>query len=286
MGIAEVQKRIYRIVERSERGDLTGRAFDVVVMGLVVLNAVSVVLETVPSIAAEHALLFDVIESFCVSVFTLELALRLFAAGADPRFAGFRGRLRFLVSPLVIVDIIAIAPFFLPMIVETDARALQSLRLLRLLRLLKMGRYLESMRMLARVARQRREQLLGALLVVILLLIISATLMYSVEHDAQPQVFSSIPMSMWWAIATLTTVGYGDIYPVTGLGRVLASLIAVLGVGMFALPAGIIGSGLADELARKREAKVERPRACPHCGGALGDEGPEEEAPDSARTGQ
>jgi len=273
MQIGSVQRRIYEIVEKASDGDRASFVFDIVIMGLVLGNVIGVVVETVPSIAHGHPAFFRGFEAICVVIFTLELALRFFCAGADPRYVGLRGRLRFLFRPIVIIDIVAILPFFLPLMMATNAHAMQSLRMFRLLRLLKMGRYLESMQMLGRVARDRRDQLLGTLFIVTILLTVAASLMYVVEHDAQPDVFSSIPMAMWWAVATLTTVGYGDIYPITPMGRVLGATMALLGVGMFALPAGIIGSGFADELAKKREAA--EPKLCPHCHARL-DHAPED----------
>lgn len=278
MSLSGFQRRTYEIVEKASPDDRVSRWFDVVVMLLVCLNAAGVVLETVPALAQRHAVHFQRFEEVCVAFFTVELGLRLFCAGADPRYAGVRGRLRFLRTPLVIIDMIAVLPFLLTWTSEVDTGVVLSLRLFRLLRLLKMGRYLESLQMLGRVARDRRDQLLGALLVVGILLVVSASMMYTVENEAQPQVFSSIPMAMWWAVATLTTVGYGDIYPVTAVGRVLGAVMALLGVGVIAIPAGIIGSGFAEELARKREARMAEERICPHCGGDLDGAVKEEEA--------
>ena len=276
MWLQRIQRRIFEIVERASPGDGVSLWFDRLVMLLVIANAAAVVMETVPALAQQYAPLFHRFEQACVAVFSLELGLRLFCAGVDPRYAGLRGRLRFLKTPLVVIDLIAVLPFILASALEVDLSVTLSLRLFRLLRLLKMGRYLESLQMLGRVAGNRRDQLLAALFVVGILLVVSASMMYTVEHAAQPEVFSSIPMAMWWAAATLTTVGYGDIYPITPLGRLLGAVMALLGVGVFALPAGIIGSGFADELSRKRNAREQR--SCPHCGRDLDEpaEEPEE----------
>lgn len=268
MFLSRIQRRTYEIVEKAPEGDHVSQAFDVMIIALVLINVTAVVIETVPSLASNHRYVFEWIEKIAVIIFTIELALRFWAAGTDPRYAGIRGRLRFLVTPLVIIDILALVPFYLPMVVDTDARAMQSLRMFRLLRLFKMGRYMRSMQLFARVVKDRADQLVTAMLVVIVLLVVASSLMYVVENEAQPQVFSSIPTSMWWGIATLTTVGYGDIYPITPLGRLLGALMAVLGVGMFALPAGIIGSGFAEEMTRKKSAAAKENR-CPHCDGLL-----------------
>jgi voltage-gated potassium channel len=186
----------------------------------------------------------------------------LWVAPLGPRYAGaVLGRVRYAVTPLALVDLCAIVPFYLPMLIPLDLRFVRALRLMRLVRFMKIGRYSESMRTVAAVLWERKEQLAAALLVLAVLLILSSSLMFYIERDAQPEAFSSIPAAMWWAVATLTTVGYGDIYPVTTWGRVLGSVIAVLGIGLFALPAGILGSGFVERLGKQKAQ-----RKCPHCG--------------------
>lgn len=155
---------------------------------------------------------------------------------------------------------VSILPLYLPF-TGLDLRFLRVVRMMRVFRLAKVGRYSESIRMLKTVAAARKEQLLCTLVLLVVLLVMAASMMYFAENPAQPETFSSIPAAMWWAVATLTTVGYGDVYPVTVLGKVMASVIAVLGVGMFALPTGILGAGFVEKLDRRR-----KPTKCPHCG--------------------
>ena len=161
-----------------------------------------------------------------------------------------------------IFDLIAILPFYLPMIMLIDLRFVRVLRLFRLLRVFKLGRYSESLRTLANVLKRKKEELFITIFVVMILLIIASSLMYFIENEAQPEIFSSIPSAMWWGVATLTTVGYGDAYPVTPVGKLLGAVIALLGIGMFALPTGILGSGFVEEMQRKREKR----KICPNCG--------------------
>ncbi|OHB64413.1 MAG: hypothetical protein A2Y76_05495 [Planctomycetes bacterium RBG_13_60_9] len=137
---------------------------------------------------------------------------------------------------------------------------------MRLTRIAKLGRYSESLQMLMRVLRARGEQLAGAVCILLILLVVAASLMYYAEKDAQPKTFSSIPATMWWASVTLTTVGYGDMYPVTPIGKAFGALTAVLGIGMFALPCAILGAGFVEELERHKKT-----RRCPHCGKELGE---------------
>jgi voltage-gated potassium channel len=156
----------------------------------------------------------------------------------------------------------AILPFYLPMIITLDLRFIRAVRLFRLVRIFKMGRYSESLRLLENVFKEKKEALLITIFMVFILLVIASSLMYFVENEAQPEVFSSILKAMWWGVATLTTVGYGDIYPVTLIGKILGGAIAILGIGMFALPAGILGSGFVEQIQRTRS----KSRVCPHCG--------------------
>jgi voltage-gated potassium channel len=133
--------------------------------------------------------------------------------------------------------------------------------MMRIFRVAKLGRYSQSLQILQRVMAAKKEQLVCTVFVLVLLVIVAASLLYYAENPVQPESFSSIPAAMWWAVSTLTTVGYGDICPTTGLGKVMASIIAILGIGMFALPTGILGAGFVEEMAQNQ-----KPAQCPHCG--------------------
>jgi voltage-gated potassium channel len=258
-----LKRRTYEIVERVDGDDREGYAFDLFVMALIVLNVAAVMVETVESLSAPAAGALRLFEVFSVFVFSAEYLLRLWSCTSDPRYRGsVRGRVRYALTPLALIDLLAIAPFFLEFL-AVDLRFVRTLRLFRLLRVFKLARYSASMRTLGAVLRSRREELVVTLFVVLVLLLFASSAMYYAEREEQPDKFSSIPASMWWGVATLTTVGYGDVFPVTGLGKLLGGLIAVLGVGLFALPTGILASGFAEELqkTKKRECLL-----CPHCG--------------------
>ena len=261
-----LKRRVYEIVECPPRADGARTAFDYFdffIMALVVVNVIAVILETVQTIAAPYDRHFRAFEVFSVVVFTTEYLLRLWACTCDPRYAGaIKGRIKFALSPMAVIDLLAILPFYLEF-AAVDLRFIRSLRLFRLFRVFKLARYSASMRTLVRVLDAKKEELLVTLFVVVVMLVFSSSAMYYAENEAQPDKFDSIPSSLWWGVATLTTVGYGDIFPVTPLGKLLGGLIAVLGVGIFALPTGILASGFAEELQkrRKRESVM-----CPHCG--------------------
>lgn len=258
------KRRIYEIVEVAKGDDKTSRAFDILMMLLVCLNIAAVMLETMKSVELHYALWlrqFDLVASI---IFTVEYVLRLWSCTADRRYAHpIMGRVRYALTPLALIDLLAILPFFLPLLLPVDLRIIRAFRLFRLLRVLKLGRYSESMRVLGNVVRSKKEELFVCIFTGMILLIVASSLMYFVESEAQPDAFSSIPGAMWWGVATLTTVGYGDIYPITPWGRLIGASVSILGIGMFALPAGILASGFAEEISRNRS---KRGLVCPHCG--------------------
>lgn len=259
----KVKKRVYEFLHEVSSSDRHVRAFRVFIITLIFLNVFAVILETVESLSLQYVIPFKVFDAFSVFVFTVEYLLRLWTCTTDEKFRGtLKGRIRFAVTPFALVDLIAILPFYLPMFLPLDLRFIRALRLFRLLRILKMGRYSESLRTLGNVLKEEKEELLVTVFTVLVLLVVASSLMYFVENSAQPKVFSSIPATMWWGVATLTTVGYGDMYPVTPLGRFLGAIIALLGIGAIAIPAGILTNGFAKEIQRKRE----KSDICPYCG--------------------
>lgn len=256
-----IRKRTWEIVEVAKPGDIPSRVFDIFILCLIFLNIVAVIIGSVESIQQRWGVFLYGFEVLSVMVFTVEYVARLWSCTVDPRFSGaIRGRVRLALSAMVIIDLLAILPFYLPFW-SADFRALRALRLLRILRVAKLGRYYASLDLIRDVVRSRREELVLTSGLMGLLLIISSSLLYYCENPAQPEAFSSIPATMWWAVATLTTVGYGDMCPVTFLGKLCASFVAVLGIGMFALPAGILGGGFVEAIQKKKGKHV-----CPHCG--------------------
>jgi len=260
-----IKQWVYKVVEVADPDNKLSRYFDLFIIILIFLNALAVILETVHGIATVLGTYFQAFEVFSVTVFTVEYIARLWTCNLNEKYAsGFTGRLRYAATPMALIDLLAILPFYLPLFVTLDLRFLRMLRLFRILRILKLARYFETLRKMGRVITAKKEELTITISVVLVLLVFAASLMFYIENPAQPENFSSIPAAMWWAVATLTTVGYGDVYPVTPLGKALGSFIAMLGVGMVALPAGIIGSGFMEEIQKEKEQKI-----CPHCGKPL-----------------
>jgi voltage-gated potassium channel len=260
-----MKKRIYEILEVAKRGDKASRAFDIFLITLISLNVLSVILGTVAKLSIRYSHFFRMFEVFSVLVFTVEYVLRVWSCTMNPKYKNpIYGRLRYIFSPMAFVDFLAILPFYLPRLISVDLRFLRALRLMRTFRLLKVQRYSEGMKLFGRVLKAKKEELFVAVFAIVVLLVISSSLMFYVEYHAQPAVFSNIPASLWWGISTLTTVGYGDIYPITPWGKVLGGVISLLGVSLFAMPTGILSAGFIAETKKKNTRE-----ACPHCGGRL-----------------
>lgn len=255
------RQRLHAILEPAEKDDRTSRAFDIFLVSLIALNVVAVVLETVEAVGSRFAGWFRTFELLSVAVFTIEYVLRLWVCTTEKRYARpVGGRVRFALHPLMIIDLLAFLPSLLP-ILGIDGRPLRALRLMRVFRILKLARYSTSLQIMGRVFRAKSADLAVTATALCILLLVASSLMYYAERNAQPDLFSSIPATMWWGVATLTTVGYGDAFPITTVGRCLGGVIAVLGIGLFALPAGLLASGFTEELEKRRLGPP-----CPHCG--------------------
>jgi voltage-gated potassium channel len=253
-----LRARIYRHLHTDSRINRTLAA-------LIAINLAAVVLQTVQSFDAAYGGLFLAIEYVSIAVFSAEYLARVWSCVEAERYRHpVLGRARYVLSPMALIDLAAIIPFYMPMLIPVDLRMLRSLRLLRMIRILKMGRYSKSVQLVYRAVAQTREQLGVVLVVIAILMLLACSAMYFFENEAQPEHFSSIPATFWWGVMTLTTVGYGDVYPVTPAGKTTAAVVAFLGIGLFALPAGIVTSAFVQML-----GKDDSPKTCPHCGKVL-----------------
>ena len=263
--MSRIKARIYTLLERAEEGDQASRAVDIFLVVLILANTAAVILESMPELSVPYHRQFKAFETVSVIVFTLEYLLRVWSCTEGGYSPGW-GRLRFVAKPMLLVDLIAILPFFL-VLTGMDLRHVRLLRLVRLLRIAKLARYSTALRLLGRGCRARKEELLLTLLMGLFAMVLAATMMYFAEHAAQPEVFPSIPAALWWAVTTLTTVGYGDAYPVTLAGKVVGGIVQVLGVAVLAIPTGLLGASFLEQIQAHKAAGA--PSRCPHCGGEL-----------------
>jgi voltage-gated potassium channel len=244
------RREVHDILEVGGDAHPAGRLVNAFIVVLIFLNAIAFAAETVDHLADRYGRYFDSFNVFSVAVFSIEYLLRLWSAVDIPmlsRMKPWRARLRFALRPLMLIDLFAVLPFYFSWLVPMDLRVL---RVLRLFRLLKLVRYSPALQTLGRVIAEEYRALLGALLIILVLLLFASTAAYFLERDAQPDKFGSVPAAAWWALATLTTVGYGDIVPVTPFGKLLGGLVMLLGVGMIALPVAIIATGFSQESSR------------------------------------
>ncbi|MCP4545064.1 MAG: ion transporter [bacterium] len=251
------KKRAFEILDLAESGDKTSRVVDIIILSLISLNVLAMIMETVSSFSHRFYRQLHIFDSVSVFIFTLEYMTRIWCCTSQEKYKHpIRGRIRFGSRFMLLVDLLAIIPFYLPLIfVGLDFRVMRALRLMRIFRLIKVGRYARSLHTLGRVFLRKREELVIMGFVLMLCIIIASTILYYIEGPYQPAVFSSIPATMWWAVSTLTTVGYGDVYPITPLGKMFGAMIALMGIGLFALPAGILSSGFNEEIHRSRRER-------------------------------
>jgi voltage-gated potassium channel len=241
------RRKVHDILEVGGDAHPAAHVVTAFIVALIVLNAVAFAAETVDSVAAEYGPWFDALNLFSVAVFTVEYLLRLWSCVEIPmlsRMPPWRARLRFATRPMMIIDLLAFAPWYVHWIYPIDLRIL---RVFRLFRLLKLVRYSPALQTLGRVLADEYRALFGALLIMLVLLLFASTGIYFLEREAQPVAFGSVPAAAWWALSTLTTVGYGDAVPVTPWGKMLGGVVMLLGVGMFALPIAIIATGFSQE---------------------------------------
>jgi voltage-gated potassium channel len=247
------RERWYQLIEGGFSGGRASWWIAAALVTLILLNALAVILASDPAHFSRLEQAFHAFELFSIAVFTVEYLLRAWVAPNNPRYHGrsaWQARLRYLVSPVAVTDLLAILPAYLGLLVIIDLRYL---RLLRLLRLLKLTHYFRGLGIFVTVIQSEARTLLSGLITVVILVVVAASLMYGIEHIAQPDRFGSIGESLWWAVVTMTTVGYGDVTPVTPLGRFLAAIVMLLGVGIVAFPAGILAARFSEELQTRRD---------------------------------
>ena len=263
-----MKSRVFQVLSIDEGEDRISRAVDTALLLLILSNVAALVIVTDDRIHSLSPGFFYYFELASFSIFAVEYALRLWSCTENPQYAHpVTGRLRFAMQPLMIADAVAVISYFVLFALPTgmDLGALRALRLVSRFALL--ARYSSGLQALSAALSARRNELLGVVSVVAALLVLASSLMYYIEQSAQPEKFSSIPATMWWSIITVTTVGYGDVAPVTPGGQLLAGIIALLGIGIFALPAGILGSGFMEQVNRRRAPPQTN---CPRCGFYLG----------------
>ncbi len=270
-----VKKRIYGLLHPENKTG-AGGAVDVFLMALIIFNVICILLESVPSLLERYAMFFYIFDLLSVMIFSIEYLLRVWTADQKEGTKRYLARIQYMKSFEGLIDLLSIVPFYLPFL-GFDLRFLRILRVIRIFRLFKLARYVSALTLVSGVIKGKKEELGISIVFTMFILMITSALMYFVEKDAQPDKFTSIPETMWWAVITLTTVGYGDVYPITIGGKVLGGLIALTGIFVLALPVAILAGGYTEALAARRKEPT-----CPHCGKSLSATDVHSQGPDPA----
>lgn len=257
--VPSARKRLYYALEHYDRDDPASVIISSLVVGVIAINLVAIILESIPAYAAAYGGTFFVIELASCIFFLAEYLLRIWVCVEAPPERGAApghqtplvARLKHVAKPMSIIDLIAFLPSILQVLMP--GLDLRFLRILRLFRVFKLIRYFASLDILLNVLYDERKNLTGTFLIMLIVLTLAASALYVVERDVQPEAFGSIPQAMWWAMAALTTVGYGDAIPMTTLGKMLGSVVTILGIGMVALPSGILAASFSDQLRSSRK---------------------------------
>jgi voltage-gated potassium channel len=254
---------IYRFLEKGSHGSRIYLIFDYFIMTLILLNVVALVLETFPEIKYTVGDYFTIFEIFSIVIFTIEYLLRIYIADLTyPSSSKIKSKLKFVFSFFGLIDLFAILPFYLPLLISVDLRILRIFQLMRFLRIFKIARYNRSLDLIYSVIKEKKSELAMTGFAVLLTLIVASFLVFKVEGDVQPEKFPNLLSCFLWAFATFTSIGYGDVYPITTLGKFLTVIISALGIGLIALPTGIISAGFFEKIEKDKK----KSQKCPHCG--------------------
>lgn len=254
--MSDVRKRIYRIITIGYTGDIPSRTFDAIIAASILLNLFIIFFETFEA-SAKYTGILNVTEFVTVIIFTVEYILRLVTADFEkPGRRSFAAALvAFIFSLYGIIDLLSFLPYWLSLIfpasaIPTGVVAFRMLRVVRILRLFRVNRYYDAFNVITEVLKETKDQILSALFIILMMVMAASIVMYNLEHEAQPEQFKNAFSGIWWAVSTLLTVGYGDIYPVTNAGRFVGIILAFCGVGIVAVPTGIISAGFVQHYSR------------------------------------
>jgi voltage-gated potassium channel len=261
------RKSVYQTLEITIKGrEGISLYINIFLIAIIALNSIAIILHTVPDYKKSYENIFFYFELFSVFIFTIEYVFRVWSCVENEKYKDpFWGRLKFMFTAWEVIDLLAILPFYMSLF-STDLGLFRVLRIFRIIRLFRISKYFQALKVIQRVIQDKREELVLSMAFIFFLLLTSSSVVYYVEHDVQPDKFKSIPDAMWWGVNAMTTVGYGDLHPITPFGKFLGGVIAVLGVTIFALPTGILASGFAEQIREPHK----RNKHCPHCGEEIG----------------
>ena len=250
----KIRSNIFSMVSVGVVDEPINQAYDIISTGALIINLAAAIMNTYDNLNARYGTGFSIIEKVTVAFFAIDFLLRLItAAELYPNNKTFVAMRKYIFSFAGIVDILSFIPYYLPVFFPSGAAVFRMFRVVRILRLFRINAYYDSLNVITEVLSSKKQQLMSSVFIILVLMVASSLCMYSVEHAAQPDVFQNAFSGIWWSASTLLTVGYGDIYPVTTLGKFFGIMIAFLGVGMVAIPTGIISAGFVEQYTRLKE---------------------------------
>ena len=248
---AQRRKRVYTIIDIGTHGDYLSCGYDIFYCLLILANLTISILDTFQTLHDRYAPLFSGVEAVTVAFFAVDYVLRLWTACHQyPDLSPKKAVLQYITSFYGVVDLLSFLPYYLPFFFPSGIIAFRVVRVVRIFRLFRITAYYDSLNIIADVIRSKRQQLLSSVFIILVLMVASSLCMYSLEHEAQPDVFVNAFSGIWWAVSTLLTVGYGDIYPITPAGQIMGIIISFLGVGMVAIPTGIISAAFVEQYSK------------------------------------
>ncbi|HCH70086.1 MAG TPA: hypothetical protein DE042_06305 [Colwellia sp.] len=248
-----LRSKAYQLLESETRKNFTAKAINLFLIILIIINVIAAIFESEANYHDIYHQEFALFEFISLSFFCVEYLLRVWCCIEDPKYRGIstiKARANYILTPMALIDLIAILPFIIALFFSIDLR---TLRLLRVLRLLKLTHYFKGFNIFINVITKEFKSITAAMMVMMFLIVIAASLMHAVEGKVQPDVFGSIIQSFWWAVVTMTTVGYGDVVPITAIGKVISTFIMLIGVGLVALPAAMLAARFSEELHERKQ---------------------------------
>ena len=263
-----LQEKLYTLFEAPNKSK-PSLILNATIYILIIISIINLMLISVPAYEEKYGHIFILIRNIIMPIFVMEYIFRLYASGYLSEYKGLKGKLKYALTPYAIIDLLSILPYFLTSF-GFNSSFIRSLRLLRVFRLLRVKKYTIFIQMMKNIVKNIKEEVTVLLFFTFIVLIILSFVMYDIEHEAQPEVFTDIFQTMWWSVATLTTVGYGDMFPVTAAGKIITSIISIMGIGFIAIPGGMFASEFINAVTeRKEDENKDKKENCLKCGSSL-----------------
>lgn len=257
-----LQDKLYILLEEPEKSSYS-YALNIFIYALILISIIALMVSTIAEYNEKYSYILTLIQHIIMPLFVLEYGLRIFASGSLKKYHGFSGKIKYITSAYAIIDLIVIIPYLF-IGFDFNNAFIRSLRFFRIFRLFRMKKQAEFVKIISQILSSKKEEFIVLLLCTLAIIIFLSFIVFEAEHKAQPEVFTSIPQTLWWAVATLTTVGYGDMFPITTLGKLVTAIVSILGIAFIAIPGGIFASEFIN-IYSKRKLQRKSNNKCLQC---------------------